>query len=54
MELENLIRQLQVILDEANVVSVVREIMVRLVISLAVFWIVLLGLGYWIKVLGRK
>lgn len=54
MELEKLIRELQTILDEADVVSIVRDVMVKFVVALVVFWILLLGLGYWMKVLGRK
>ena len=49
-----LIRQLQVIHDEADVVSFVGEIVVKFVIAIAVFWIVLLGLGGWIMLLKRK
>lgn len=49
-----LIWEIQKILDEADVVSVVREIVVKFIISLAVFWIVLLGLGGWIMWLKRK
>jgi len=51
---EYMISELQRILNEADVVSIVRDVMVKFVISLAVFWIVLLALGGWIMWLKRR
>lgn len=51
---KELIRQLQVILNDAGVAVGVRDMMVKFVISLVVFWLVLLGIGYWIMLLKRK
>lgn len=44
---KELIRQLQVILDDAGVAADVRDMIVKFVISLVVFWLVLLGLLCW-------
>ena len=49
-----IIWELQRILEDADVVSVVKGVMVKLVLSLVVFWIVLLALGGWIMWLRRK
>lgn len=51
---QELIRQLQMIIDDSDVAADVRGIMVKFVIGLAVFWIVLLLLGYWIMLLRRR
>jgi len=51
---QELIRQLDMFLDGAGVAADVRDMMIKLIIGLTVFWIVLLGLGGWIMFLKRK
>jgi len=46
MELKALIRELQKLINESGLAADVREIMVKLAISMVVFWILLLALGY--------
>jgi len=53
MELKALIRELQKFLNDAGLADDVRGLMVKVVISLVVFWIVLLALGGWIKRMKR-
>lgn len=49
-----LIRLLETILDADFLSAVVRAIMGKFVIGLAVFWLVLLGLGVWIMRMRGK
>jgi len=53
MELKALLRELQKLINESGLADDVRDIMVKLVISLVVFWIVLMALGGWIKRMKR-